>query len=248
MCVCRIFVLFMLVSCPLSVFCLVSPVLLMTSFSLALEISLFLCVSRSPVCSSAASLSACVSVPLRQPCIASPPRCRWANVAFSLSPLLSLSLSLPVRLTLSLPYTNFPSLSLSSRPVFGHQCDGGHRGDGRGPRTDLRFAGWPLPPSQHLQHPAGRQQPAQHPAHHPAAAPPAAPEPPAGLQRRTRLLRLGGCAGERREAGHPEGKATPSQVPGFDPSLSPALKTNQSIWPLQLLQPRPLFLNITSNT
>lgn len=32
----------------------------------------------------------------------------------------------------------------SLSPVFGHQCGGGHRGDGRGPWSDLRPAGRPL--------------------------------------------------------------------------------------------------------
>lgn len=37
--------------------------------------------------------------------------------------------------------THLSSLPPSSPPVFGHQRGGGHRGDGRSPRVDIRPAG-----------------------------------------------------------------------------------------------------------
>lgn len=84
--------------------------------------------------------------------------------------------------------------------VVGHQCCGGHSGDGRGSWFDLGPAGGPLTAPQHLQLTEGRQQPAQHPDK-PPAAPPASY--PSG---HTHLLWLWGRAWEGGEAGHSKGK------------------------------------------
>lgn len=185
----------------MSSFCL-SPGFSFTSRDLLLLQSPSLCVSRSLVCSGSASLSASACND-----VSPASRHRWGadelTLLFFVSTLPPLSLSFLLYLSFELsPLTPtfHRSLFLS---VFEHQCDSGHCGDGRGPRDDLRSAGRPLPPPEHMQHPAGGKQPAQHPAHLPTAAPPATPQPPAGLQRRSRLLRLRRGGREGREAGNP---------------------------------------------
>lgn len=89
---------------------------------------------------------------------------------------------------------------VSCSPVVGHQRGGGHRRDGRGPRSDLGPAGGPGAARQHLHLLEGRQEPPQH-ADQPAAAAPA-PRP----RRHAHLLGLRGGTGEDGTTGHSQGK------------------------------------------
>lgn len=84
-------------------------------------------------------------------------------------------------------------------PVVRHQRGGGHRGDGRGSRSDLGPAGGPGAACQHQHLAEGRQEPPQH-ADQPAAT--ASASRPRG---HAHLLGLRGWSGEDGTTGHSEG-------------------------------------------